>query len=45
MIVIMATSRCGTTFLVELFTHIDFDAGFSKGDLAQLKDPNARAEP
>ena len=42
-IVIAGTGRAGTTFLVELLTHLGMDTGFTPQELATLKDPTARA--
>jgi hypothetical protein len=42
-IVITGTGRAGTTFLVELFTHLGIETGFSIDDLANNKCHEARA--
>lgn len=42
-IVISGTGRAGTTFLVELFTHLGLDTGFTSEDLAMRKDQHAQA--
>ena len=42
-VVITGTGRCGTTFLVELLTHLGLETGFSVDQLVSLKDTNARA--
>lgn len=42
-VVITGTGRTGTTFLVELFTHLGFDTGFSIDELAIKKNKTARA--
>jgi hypothetical protein len=42
-VVTTGTGRCGTTFLVELFTNLGFDTGFSKDELSSKKNKVARA--
>jgi hypothetical protein len=42
-IVISGTGRAGTTFLVELLTHLGLDTGFTPQKLELRKDENARA--
>jgi len=42
-IVITGTGRCGTTFLVELLTHIGLETGFSVEDIELKKYKKARA--
>lgn len=42
-IVISGTGRAGTTFLVELFTHLGLDTGFTADELAMRKDKHACA--
>lgn len=42
-IVISGTGRAGTSFLVELLTHLGLDTGFAPADLARNKDEVARA--
>jgi len=42
-IVITGTGRCGTTFLVELLTHIGLETGFSAEDIVSSKYKEARA--
>ena len=37
-ILITGTGRCGTTFLIKLFTFLDFDTGFSKQDYSKYID-------
>lgn len=41
-ILITGTGRAGTTLLVELLTHLDFDTGFSVDSIHKIN-PNARA--
>ena len=31
-ILITGTGRCGTTFLIKLFSFLEFDTGFTKND-------------
>ncbi|MEM6395434.1 MAG: hypothetical protein AAF741_03740 [Bacteroidota bacterium] len=42
-ILISGTGRAGTTFIVELLTHLGCDTGFSKEDLKRYKSKNGRA--
>lgn len=42
-VVISGTGRAGTSFLVELLTHLGLDTGFRLEDLAQRKSQTARA--
>lgn len=42
-VVITGTGRAGTTFLVELLTHLGLDTGYAIDTLADRKDPRARA--
>lgn len=42
-IVISGTGRAGTTFLVELLSHLGLDTGFAPGRIAQAKNAIARA--
>jgi len=42
-VLITGTGRCGTTFLVELLTHLGFDTGFSVDNLERYKFSKARA--
>ena len=42
-IVISGTGRCGTTFLVELLTHLGLETGYGIDDLEAQKDKTARA--
>src|SRR6185437_3267043 len=42
-IVISGTGRAGTTFLVELLTHLGLDTGFTPENLALRKDESSRA--
>ncbi|MEB3193642.1 MAG: hypothetical protein VKO19_00785 [Cyanobacteriota bacterium] len=42
-VVITGTGRSGTTFLVELLTHLGLDTGFSAAQTSGLKDPVAQA--
>ncbi len=42
-VVITGTGRAGTTFLVELFTHLGLETGFSADSVAQRKKKNCRA--
>jgi hypothetical protein len=41
--VISGTGRAGTTFLVELFTNLKIDTGFSKDELKTFKFSNCNA--
>jgi len=44
-IIITGTGRAGTTFLIRLFTELDFDTGFKKGDDSNIfKNCNAGME-
>jgi len=42
-VLITGTGRAGTTFLVELFTHLGLETGFSTHDIANKKHSIARA--
>ncbi len=42
-IVITGTGRAGTTFLVELLTHLGLDTGFREEDLVSQKHPDSHA--
>lgn len=42
-VVITGTGRAGTTFLVELFTHLGLETGFSIDDIPNKKSQEARA--
>jgi len=42
-VLISGTGRCGTTFLVELLTHLGLDTGYRIGELESQKDQKARA--
>jgi len=42
-VVITGTGRTGTTFLVELLTHLGLDTGFSSESVTQMKDQTGRA--
>ena len=42
-IVITGTGRAGTTFLVELLTHLNFDTGFTPEDIPKWKDKRCNA--
>jgi len=42
-VVISGTGRAGTTFLVELMTHLELQTGFTLAELAERKDARARA--
>lgn len=42
-IVITGTGRAGTTFLVELLTHLGLETGFSIESIQQMKDVHGRA--
>jgi hypothetical protein len=42
-VLITGTGRAGTTFLVELFTHLGLETGFSTDDIANKKHRTARA--
>jgi hypothetical protein len=42
-IVITGTGRAGTTFLVELFTHLRFDTGFTPEDIPKWKNKRCNA--
>lgn len=42
-IVITGTGRAGTTFLMELLTHLGLDTGFDEAQLKRYKDPIGRA--
>jgi hypothetical protein len=41
--VITGTGRAGTTFLVDLLTHLGLDTGYSTNTLDQFKYKNPRA--
>jgi hypothetical protein len=42
-VVITGTGRAGTTFLIELFTHLGFDTGFDTDEIVVGKNKTARA--
>lgn len=42
-VVITGTGRTGTTFLVELLTHLELDTGFTAESVTQMKDQTGRA--
>lgn len=41
--IISGTGRCGTSFLVELLTHLELDTGFSSTDIKLKNSSHARA--
>jgi hypothetical protein len=41
-VVITGTGRCGTTFLVELLTHLGLETGFNASDIESMKKKRAR---
>jgi len=42
-IFITGTGRCGTTFLIKLFTFLGFDTGFNKDNYKRYIMPNCNA--